>query len=82
MLDPGDPLPSAEEFLARRYRLEGRRTLHHQNSEFHAWADNHYPTVANDEIRAGVYSFLAGALKLSGKVEVPFKPNTSRVRSR
>jgi len=83
ILDPGDPLPSAREFIARGHSSpDGCRWLHHYNSDFYGWTGSHYATIRDDAIRAALYEFLEPAqhLKTIGENEqlVPFKPTKSK----
>ena len=80
-LDPSDPLPSARSFIERNYTNDGHRTLLHHAGQFHAWTGTHYPPVDDAKIRAGLYSFLEGAVRMAEKKLVPFKPTTFKVNN-
>jgi putative DNA primase/helicase len=80
LLDPKAPLPSAREFLARRYMREEVRTLHHHNGDFRAWTGTHYPEADQAQLRAELYDFLDSAMRATpdGKM-APFNPNRSKI---
>ena len=80
VLDPGDPLPSARQFLERKYTRHDERTLHHHAGVFYGWNGNCYPEADNAAIRAELYQFLEGAVRLKGTGEQqPFKPTQLKV---
>ena len=80
-LDPSDPLPSARSFIDRNYTAGDHRTLLHHAGQFHAWTGTHYPPVDDAKIRAGLYSFLEGAVRVAEKKLVPFKPTAFKVNN-
>ncbi len=80
-LDPGNPLPSARSFIRRNYTTGDHRTLVHHAGQFFGWSGAHYQVVEDAEIRAGLYSFLEGAVRATEKKLVPFKPTTFKVNT-
>ena len=83
VLDPNDPLPSARLFVATHFTTSGYRTLHHQAGAFYGWSGTHYSEAAEAQIRADVYRFLEGAMRLDAKTNnlVPFKPTAAKVNN-
>jgi putative DNA primase/helicase len=81
VLDPSDPLPSAELFLAAGYEQGGTRLLHHHRGMFCHWNGAAYAEVDEAALRANLYQFLKRAKRNEkGKVK-PFKPTTSKVNN-
>lgn len=78
ILDPGDPMPSAEAFVRRE-----SPELMHYNGDWLDYDGAAYREVEDGIIESRVYRFLQRAKKLQQKdktyVEVPFKPNSARV---
>lgn len=79
ILAPAAPLDSAKQMLARRYRTETGRTLHHQQSTFYTWSGSHYRETDREEIRSAIWQFLDDALKLNNDQPVPFCPTRAKV---
>lgn len=80
ILNPGAPLGSAREFVARHHTAGGVRTLHHQNSTFYTWTGSHYAETHPEEMRATLYRFLDGAQRVTETGEVvPFDPTKPKV---
>ena len=79
VLSPAAPLDSARELMRRQYTQAAARTLHHQQGTFYGWTGTHYREKEHEEIKATVYGFLDGALRLHADKQVPFKPNRSKV---
>jgi putative DNA primase/helicase len=80
-LDPSNPLPSARAFIERNYTTGDHRTLVHHAGQFFGWSGAHYPVIEDADIRAGIYTFLEGAVRKTEKKLVPFKPTTSKVNN-
>jgi putative DNA primase/helicase len=91
ILSPGDPLPSAREFVAQEYTAEnGTAMLVHQGEVFYEWQRdaNVYAEIDVGKMREELYSFLEQAScwgKPKKKDEndepelVPFKPTKPKV---
>jgi putative DNA primase/helicase len=81
VLDPSDPLTSAELFLAAEYQQGGARLLHHHRGMFCHWNGAAYAEMDEAALRANLYQFLKRAKRNEkGKVK-PFKPTTSKVNN-
>jgi putative DNA primase/helicase len=89
ILDPGDPLPSAREFVDRYHVEAGVRALHHQASLFYAYDRSTSVYREHDEVavRARVYGFLEKTLSWTSALGdqepdlAPFKPTKSKVEN-
>lgn len=83
ILNPSDPLPSSQAYIALHYKFNGTRTLHHHNGDFHIWRGTHYAIAEESTIRAEIYAFLEKAKRVVPKAEtpVPFQPNIARVNN-
>lgn len=81
VLDPNEPTASAAEFIARRYTVDGHRTLHFHDCMFYAWNGICYPEADPQKVRADAYAFLDGAMRWDAKAErlVKFKPKQTKV---
>lgn len=82
ILDPADPLRSANAFLAARYTVDGCVALQRQAGSFYAYdpAAGAYGELDNDSVRADVYAFLKRASTLGSRGSVvPFRPNKPKV---
>jgi putative DNA primase/helicase len=79
VLSPAAPLDSAREMVRRVYLHPEYRILHHQQDAFYCWRDTHYAEAAREEIRASVYDFLDGAIRIVDNKPIPFNPNKSKV---
>jgi putative DNA primase/helicase len=83
ILDPGDPLDSARQFLMVKYSVRGVRTLNRLQAEFYAYDGICYQPIEDEKIRAQLYDFLDGALRWDPESSnyVPFKPTKTKVSS-
>ena len=79
ILSQGDPLTSAEKFLAEHYTIDGRQFLYHLAGVFYAWNGTSYLEVDDAAIRAEVYAFLKEAVCWNDQKLVPFKPTSRKV---
>src|ERR1700728_3076441 len=79
VLSPSTPLNSAREMVRRLYLHPAFRTLQHQQDVFYCWRGTHYAEAAREEIRADIYDFLDGAIRIVDEKPVPFDPNKSKV---
>jgi len=74
------PLNSAREMIRRRYMHPDAQTIHHQQATFHVWTGTHYIESAPEEIRAHVYNFLDGAMRVNENDKLaPFNPNKAKI---
>ena len=83
VLDPNDPLPSAREFIRRRWLHDEGRRLQHYAGDFYTWNGAAYQRAEDVHIRGHLYDFLEQAQRweIKGDNErlVPFKPSKSKV---
>jgi len=81
ILDPQDPMPTAEAFVAMHHQHGGTRTLHHHRNEFFAWTGTHYQEQDHAGIRAKLYTWLKRAKRITeeGAPPVDFKPTRNKV---
>jgi putative DNA primase/helicase len=79
VLDPRAPFESAREFLQRRFMPEGKRTLHYHHGVFYAWTGSSYAEIAEADLRAQIYEFLATALRPLDKGIAAFNPDRAKV---
>ena len=85
VLDPSDPLPSAERFVELHHTHHLGRTLHRSGGSFWAYTLTHYRELNAEALRAALYPFLAAAMRWirnpkTGDLElVPFKPTATKV---
>ncbi len=86
VLDPREPLRSAQMFLVQHYAtLSGRRTLHFHNGQFYRWGGTCYSPAEAQALKAEVYAFLDRAerrTKATGSAEAkvaPFRPTQATV---
>jgi len=87
LLDPNDPLPSAQKFIAANYLREGVRTLHHLSGDFYSWTGTRYRVIDDAAVRAHVYRFAEKARMLvrNPKTGDPlpdeFKPTSAKINN-
>lgn len=89
ILNPGDPMESAREFVTRKYFDNDVLCLRHQASVFYAYDDEQGSYIERDEasIRAELYTFLDGAkcwskgAKKDEPALVPFYPARAKVEN-
>src|SRR5262249_20879635 len=84
ILDPANPLNSADAFLRRTYESTDGRLLHHVDGTFYAFREACYHEEPNDSLRSKVYGFLERAHKevksKTGSPQfIPFKPTKTSV---
>ncbi len=80
ILDPGDPLISAEIFVEKRYTKGRERTLQHHRGDFYCWNGTRYEGLEDNDLEAQVWRFLHRAFKYGPKASlVPFRPTRSKV---
>ena len=85
ILDPSDPLPSAEKFVTLNHTSAEGRTIHRHRGEFHVYQRSHYRPYPVEGLRSALYTFLAEAQRwhvspVTGESKlVPFKPTTAKV---
>jgi putative DNA primase/helicase len=76
-LDHLAPVEVATAFLTHRYTTrDGAPKLLRTMQQFLGWTGSQYDQVDEEKIKAGIYSFLNGCIRKSGK---PMKPNRSIV---
>ena len=82
ILDPKEPLRSAQQFTVARYATdEARRTLHCHNGQFHTWTGRAYAALEPQALKAELYEFLDGTKKWAKApgaekpTPAPFRPN-------
>ncbi len=87
VLDPNDPLPSAQKFIAANYLREGVRTLHHLSGDFYSWTGTCYRVIDAAAVRAQMYRFAekARVLVIDSKTGNPlleeFKPTSAKINN-
>jgi hypothetical protein len=83
ILDPGDPLDSARQFLTFKYSVSGVATLNRLQGVFYAYDGVCYPAIEDEKIRAELYDFLDVAVRWDKESSsyVPFKPTKTKVSS-
>ena len=84
ILDPAAPMVSAQEFVARRYLVDGQPTLRYWRGGWHRWSGRNFPEVDAKAIRGELYRFLnaavIGVVKKGQEPEYkPFNPNRAKV---
>ena len=79
VLDPADPLNSAQVFVKKRYHREALTTLKYWQNVFYVWDGSCYSLLPMDDIRADLYSFLKGALVVGNKEVGAFRPTRNKV---
>ena len=79
ILEPGNPIGSAREFVKRRYTQAEERILHHRSGDFYSWTGTHYRDIDERAIRSEVWRFLEKAKAISKDGIGPFNPNRHRV---
>ena len=82
ILAPGDPIPSAREFVSRHYMVNGARTIHNVNDDLYAYNGSVYVPVPLAAIRSKAYAMLdrAKAFDENGKLK-KFKPTKHKVNN-
>jgi putative DNA primase/helicase len=79
VLSPSMPLDSARELARRAYTHPEGRTLHHQQDAFYTWRSTHYAESPREIVRANIYAFLDGAMRVKDNRLIPFGPDKSKV---
>jgi P4 family phage/plasmid primase-like protien len=84
VLDPKDPMRSARELVARRYIMNGKRTLHRHRGAFWSWTNSYYLLADDEVIESTIWEFLERAKQRIQVGEdrwltLPFRPNRNRV---
>lgn len=79
LIDPKAPLDIARQVVETKYRFGKYRTLHHQQSVFQRWNGTHYAPVLEEELRAGIYSFLEKAVVQGKDGFTAYKPTQTAV---
>jgi putative DNA primase/helicase len=83
LLDPRDPLRSAQEFLAEQYTSSERITLLRHHAEFLAYDGSRYAGLEDATVRAELYRFLEKAQIVTAKGSQckyePFRPDKHKV---
>lgn len=81
LLDPQDPLATAEQLISDRWMRDGKRTLHRQHDVWWHWNNTHYEEITQARMRAIAYKFCKPATTINpqtGAIE-PFKPNSYKI---
>src|SRR4051812_21551151 len=73
------PLNSAREMARRIFSHQDGSTLHHQQDTFYYWRGSHYTEAEREGIRAAIYNFLDGAVRMVKDKPEPFNPDKSKV---
>ena len=81
VFNPGDPLPTARDFIRFHFMHKGLRMLHHYGGRFFVWDGTRYRETEEATIRAQLYRFLEPAKRRDGPKGklVPFSPNSGKV---
>ena len=79
ILDPSDPMPSAEQFVESAYVHNATRVLQHHRGTFYHWTGSAYAKRDEAALRAELYHFLGRAMRLVKDNYQPFKPTISKV---
>lgn len=91
VLKPDDPMPSAREFIRRKYYSDDIMTIHHQGEVFYVYDGVAYVERDIATVRSDLYKFLEKAKTLAGGKQgtdkkpaisakpVPFQPNREKV---
>lgn len=81
MLDPADPMRTADKLLDAKYMsVKGERTLHRHRETFWAWNGACYEMVEREDIAAVVWAYTENAIAPGKNGAVPFKPTNEKVQ--
>ena len=80
LLDPKNPLASAEKFIEQWHTVSGVQTLYRHRGAYYEWTGTYYRSLDDDDLRSAVYRFLKAAFVPSDKLlPEPFKPTRHKV---
>lgn len=79
VLDPKDPMPSAEHFVQREHDSDHGRTLHHMGGLWYSHVGARYDELPADTVRAATWRFLSEALRSTKDGVAPYQPQIGSV---
>ena len=79
ILDPADPMPSAEAIIAKAFTTERGRTLQRHRELFLRWDKSCYRPSTNEIIDKAIWDILHGAKRRTQRGMDRFKPSRSKV---
>jgi len=79
VIDPSDPMATAEMFRDTHFQAGGDFTLFHWRGAFYAWKATAYRPVPDDELRCMIWRYLSGSLRRGKDELTAVKPTPAMV---